>query len=364
MIRNSFILNAVNLFIFLALILNSPAIFANVAAPILTGNLSGEPGGFEKILIKSENLTLDFRPLGEKSSGAKVSIEAVYEIENTGAETPLELIFGLGRADVSDFAFFLDDAQIVPESNSAQAFSKNWKNPKKTIWQNKKEVSYAPNNSLSDVQVNLKIPPGSHKIKIIYKAEPTKNNAYAPVLLYQFAYILTPAKSWTGFNSLDVNVKIPAGWQIVADPEFEQNGEILTKHFETISADALTFTLGKPMPTGYYLLKSFLTFLFIFSLFGLPLIMIFLLIKSARKKNYIQPAGGLLWSLLWAGLTLASGFGAMFLADHFYKTVGNNDFTDVFLVFFLFILCFVIFVLGSAIWAITAVLINNKRRAE
>lgn len=358
-----------NLFLFLILLFNASGVRANMAAPSRGGRMSGEPSGLEKIFIKHETLTIDFRALGDKKSGGGVSVEAVYEIENKGAEQPLELVFALGWEDAGKFTFYLDDAPVRTELKQINDLPKNWQKPRNTLWINGKEVYYNPifgdsyNNASKNPTIKLVIPQGNHRLKAAYQCDPTRNYAYAPVLLYQFAYILAPAKDWAGFGGLDVTVNYPAGWKIVTDPGLEQNGEILTKHFDSIPADAITFTLGKPMPQGYFLLNSFLFILFLFCLFGIPLFIIFIAVRNSRKNKFVQPAKGLLWSLLWAILTGVSGFCAIFGADYFYPAI-TFGYGEVFYLFFLLILCFIIFVIGSAIWAIYAAVSNKRKPTE
>lgn len=351
---------SVTLLIFLALIFNAVEISANVAAPSQGGRVAGEPSGLEKITIKRENLTIDFRPLEDANKA--VLIEAVYEVENTGAEgKPLELVFAIGNQEFSKFTFFLDDTPVAAQAGKNFPASTNWQKPRETVWQKGQKIMYDAVMTPSGFGVSLTVPPGAHKLKAVYKTEPTRYYGNAPVLLYQFAYILSPSGDWSNFGGLDVTVNIPAGWQIVTDPNLQQNGEILNGHYDKIPADAFKFTIGKPLPDGYYLLNTFLTLLFFVFLIGLPLVMLFSVVRQALKNKFIQPASGLLWSLLWAGIVLAAGIGAIFGANYFYPAI-EYGYGSVFLIFFLIVLCFVIFIVGSAVWAIAALIINNRKK--
>ena len=292
-----FVLISITFLSLLALTQNSRQISANVAAPSQGGRITGEPNGLEKIYIRHESLTIDFRDLARENSPQKIAVEALYEIENTGADKRLDLVFVLATAEVSEFSFFLDETPVAVEMKNFQGLPESWQKPEKTKWLNGTELMYDPagynsGQPLKDAAVSLTIPKGSHKLRAAYKADPTKYYGYAPKLLYQFAYILAPAKDWAGFKSLDVKVHIPAGWQIVTDPELEQNGEILTRHFDNIPADAITFTLERTLPAGYYHLKDFLGVTLLLGLFGFPVLILFLSIRKAWRGNLLNPAMG------------------------------------------------------------------------
>ena len=83
---------------------------ANVGPPASGGQIVAEPIGIKDIAIAHETLTIDLRPLG---TNGRARVEAVYQLQNRGAEKKLDLLFASGSADVSDFYVWLDDQPVA-----------------------------------------------------------------------------------------------------------------------------------------------------------------------------------------------------------------------------------------------------------
>ena len=86
------------------------AVWANAGPPHVPGRLIGEPNGLESVAIKHERLTFDLRPL---AGAASAQVEALYEIENTGEECTVDLVFVSGPMVSDSAAVVLDDQPIV-----------------------------------------------------------------------------------------------------------------------------------------------------------------------------------------------------------------------------------------------------------
>jgi hypothetical protein len=69
-------------------------------------------------------------------------------------------------------------------------------------------------------------------------------------VLYQFAYVLAPARSWSGFAGLDVTVQLPTGWDVGVTPALSRTGDTLHGVFDNVPADAIA--LSVQAPRGWY----------------------------------------------------------------------------------------------------------------
>ena len=282
---------------------------ANVGVPSHGGTAGAEPAGLKQIFILGETLKIDLRPLAADASegGGRILVEAVYEVENKGADQKLDLIFAFGSA-FEDFQVRLDDREITSNAVELQNEPQSWKIPSNTPWLNGAQLEYAPGfkNSSGAQGFSLVMPAGKHRLKARYKAAPTQYSSN-PVKLWQFAYILAPARQWAGFGGLDVTIFAPKDWTVVSAPNLQRDGETLTGRFNEIPADALTLTAQSPIPFSYKLADIFLNVLFFSAIFLIPVALgIF-----AWKRGYQFKLAWLLGiglALLWSVLILLTGF--------------------------------------------------------
>src|SRR5262249_10812149 len=68
---------------------------ANVGPPYRGGQLTADPVGIKDVAIEREELTINLRPLAEVG---RARVEAVYHLNNAGAERKLDLLFASGSA--------------------------------------------------------------------------------------------------------------------------------------------------------------------------------------------------------------------------------------------------------------------------
>lgn len=333
---------------------------ANMAAPSQGGNMTGEPNGLENIFIRNERLTIDFRSVADESLVKLINVEAVYEVENTSADKSLTLIFVLGTSEISDFNFYLDEQQIAAQVEKAGDLPASWKVPQSTPWHKDRQLVYYPSVGYQKTaRIVLTIPSGAHTLKAQYKASSGKFYGEAPLQLYQFAYILAPARNWAGFGGLDVTVHTPDDWEFVSSPKIEQNGATTTAHFDKIPADALTFTFGKPLPQSYYLLDNVLFWLAILTIILPPFLLGWLFIRQKRKGN-VPPAIGFLLCLPYMILVGAMCFAAAYLADYIYPTI-TYGYGTALMIFVIPVLCIGLYLAGSLIWLVAAYIVNKKQ---
>ena len=348
--------------VLIALILLSDVsnkVSANLAAPSQGGNVTGEPSGLEEIYITNENLTIDFRPLGDLKNvtdDANVYVEAVYDIENKGEEKELKLVFAVGSQKVNDFQILFDDIAVAKtDSVKIEELPEAWRPPDETPWLEGKNLMYYPASSLTNsVSFSLVIPPGKHIIKTKYTSEAAIYRGLGKLRAFQFAYILAPAREWAGFGGLQVKVFLPKDWTIAALPELEREGEILKGNFAKIPADSLGITVQPPMPANHGLYANIFSAIFIFSMFGVPLC--FLIYGwFAGFKLKMPWLTGIGFGFVWALSFCISGYFASYGADNmipaaYYSSYGYGDFFDgLLLIFFTIVLIFA----GFGIWMLT-----------
>lgn len=214
----------------------SATVFANAAAPSQGGHAGAEPTGLEQVFILRESLKIDLRPLeADAREGQLILVEAVYELENRGAERRLELVFAFG-SDFKDFRVWLDEQPVGSQPVRLKEQPQSWDAPDKTPWLDGRKLDYAA-GSLSayggrDSQsFNPVVPAGRHRLRVSYSVAPTRYAA-SPVRYWQFAYVLAPAREWAGFGGLDVTVSAPQGWTLVTEPKLLPEGGDLRGHFD------------------------------------------------------------------------------------------------------------------------------------
>lgn len=357
---NSRVLNSIKLLLFASLILNAASAWANMAAPSQGAILTSEPNGLEKIYIRRERLTLDFRGVAETQASRTVAVEAVYDIENTDADKTLKLIFVLGINEVKDFNFYLDEQLLPSKFDDYSKLPKQWKAPLSTPWHDNKTLGFFPSDNIQKTAlIELTIPKGRHVLKAQYNASPATYSGFAPRQLYQFAYVLAPARNWAGFGGLDLTILMPEGWELITAPAMEQTGATMQKHFDQIPADALGFTFGKPLPPGYYQLDEVFFWLALASVFVPPFLLGWLFIRQNRR-GIVNPVMGFLLSLGWGILVGAAIFAASFGADYIYPTI-TYGYGGLFSFIFLFIMAAGVFVSGGFAWLLSAVIFNKRK---
>jgi hypothetical protein len=87
----------------------------------------------------------------------------------------------------------------------------------------------------------LDLPAGEHVLRLRQGARPAPDHSQTPVL-WQLAYVLGPARRWSSFRLLEVEVRLPPGWNVAADPPLARAPEGLRGTFAALPADSLVLT--------------------------------------------------------------------------------------------------------------------------
>ncbi len=343
------------------------AAFANAAAPSQGGAAGAEPTGLEQVFILRESLSIDLRRLEEADShdGQLILVEAVYELENRGAERRLDLVFAFGSA-FKDFRVWLDDQPIGSQSVRLKERPRSWDVPGTTPWLDGRKLDYAGGssssyNALDSQSFNPVVPPGKHRLRASYSVTPTRY-AGSPVRYWQFAYVLAPAREWAGFGGLDVTVSAPRGWTVVTEPKLSPEGVDMKGRFDRLPADALALTARAPVPFYYHLANYFFLLLFLLAVFASPLTIIII----ARRRGYklrLSWLWGVGAALLWGLLILATGFlyavGAGYTVPRGQYSAAGYE--GLFTIFGSVLLAVAAIPLGLALWLLTTYFIRKRK---
>jgi len=342
------------------------AAFANAAAPSQGGHTGAEPTGLEQVFIVRESLSIDLRRLEEARShaGQLILVEAVYELENRGAERRLELVFAFGSA-FKDFRVWLDDQPVGSQPVRLKEQPRSWDVPDTTPWLEGRKLGYAGRSKSSYGERDSQsfdpvVPPGRHRLRASYSVTPSRY-ASSPVLYWQFAYVLAPAREWAGFGGLDVTVSAPRGWTVVTEPKLALEGGDLKGSFDQLPADALALTARAPDPFYYDLANYSFLLLFLLAIFASPV----LIIIFAWRRGY-QLRLSWLWgagaALLWALLILASGI--LYAVGAGYTVppgqYSAEGYEGIFAIFGSVLLAVAAFPLGLGLWLLTTYFIRQR----
>jgi hypothetical protein len=224
---------------------------ANAGAPWGGGSHAGEPGGIEAIRIAHEELVIDLRPLAERDG--QVFVAATYHLDNPVSEQQLDLVFATG-SDSTDFRVMLDGRPVQLTNTRPTPLPKSWRAPSTTPLFDGSELQYHLAHADESRSFQLVVPPGRHDLAVSYRSDAVRYHHGDPTVLWQFAYVLSPARTWAGFGGLDVTVHVPAGWRAAVEPALIREGDMLRGTFENVPADALALTIQAPV--GNYTLVA------------------------------------------------------------------------------------------------------------
>jgi hypothetical protein len=221
-----------------------------MVAPQEPASALGEPTGtFEGLTVLSERLLLDLRPLGVGRE--HVVVESEYRIANAGGRRSLTLTFptagGRLRDDVQGGAW-LDETRLPLAPAPLTPVPADWIVPALTPGLGgAAPVPLALSAWGKDLMTaTVDVPAGEHVLRLRHGARPAADHSRTPAL-WQLAYVLAPARRWSGFRLLEVEVLLPAGWNVAADPPLARAPAGLRGTFAVVPSDALALTAQGPI---------------------------------------------------------------------------------------------------------------------
>jgi hypothetical protein len=220
---------------------------ANMANPVAPGDAVGEPSGeLAGLHIERESLELDLRPLAE---GSAARIDATYHVRNDGEARSVDLVFVAAGLSDEAHGVWLDGTAVDFRSELVNSFDPPadvpWRPPQTTPGLSGGTNAYSARYE-GVLRFTLLLTPGTHQIRVSYPATATAVSGAGPVRLWQLGYVLSPARQWASFGTLDVLVRVPAGWSFASDPQLQRSGDEARGTFQGVPADAIGITAQYP----------------------------------------------------------------------------------------------------------------------
>lgn len=237
---------------FLMLVCNQNIAWANMANPWNAGDIVGEPiGVFRQLDIIQENLLFDLRSLANSQLN-QPEITANYQINNQGKTVNADLLFispgmktGSVIIDGKNIPFkTINKPKIAPEWQKSMnmpilgemmGFTQNGANF--TLY----------DQSETGFQFTANLPKGEHSIQVSYFVKPNEYNGSDIYREYLIGYLLSPARNWASFGKLDMEVKLPPGWDVKTSLQMQRHGDILQASFNGIPGDMFGITTRPPV---------------------------------------------------------------------------------------------------------------------
>jgi hypothetical protein len=299
--------------VMISVVLVAPrAASANVGPRSWGGQLAGEPAGIHDIAILREELAIDMRPL---AGDGRVRVTATYHLDNRAAEQALDLVLASGSGEPAESRVTLDGGDVATALRLDVVLPASWQAPAATPLPDGGELDYELRERGAPLGFRLTVPPGRHALAVSYAADAVYRYDDEPTVLRQFAYVLSPARSWAGFGGLDVTVRLPAGWKAGVSPALARGGDTLHAVFSGVPADAIALTVAAPAG-AYWLVRYAAGALFAVVALGGGVAVS----RAAAARQRRRWAAGKLPSLLaalvgggaWSAAFLAAGLFAIF----------------------------------------------------
>jgi len=271
---------------------------ANAGKPWGGGVRAGELGGIEGVAIAREELVIDLRPL--VTEGELATVRATYHLDNRGDARRLDLVFATGSAAVG-FRVLLDGRPVAITHMPDAVLPESWRPPGGTPGLGGGELGYQLDRVPPPEGFQLDVPPGRHELAISYGGDPMRYHRGEPTILYQLAYVLSPARTWAGFGGLDVTVHVPPGWRAAVEPALAREGDTLRGTFAAIPADALGITVQAPAGAAYSIAKVATNALLVLVLLGGGFVVV-LWTRASERRRLLKPASvfaALVRGLVW-----------------------------------------------------------------
>ncbi len=240
------------LLVFLMLFFQQNIAWANMANPWNAGDTVGEPiGVFRQLDIIQENLLFDLRSLTNSQLNLG-QIVANYLINNQGEAANVDLLFispGIKTGNVT-----IDGNNIPFQIINKPKIAPEWQKPinmpmlGEMMGFAQADANFTLYSQLeTGFQFTANLPKGKHSIQVSYFVKPNEYNGSDIYREYLIGYLLTPARNWASFGKLDMEVKLPPGWEVKTSLEMQRHGDILQASFNGIPADFFGITTRPPI---------------------------------------------------------------------------------------------------------------------
>lgn len=227
-----------------------PAAHANMVPPWVEGYPVGEPlGALAHIAIVEEDLVFDLLPLAE--TGREYEVSASYKLNNHGPAAQVELLFvspgitsAQAKLDDAPLEFVREENVPVPREWSAPDRSPPLAGENEDGWEifyhgfrgEQREFYYV-------LRFKAAILPGEHVLTVRYQTDASSHYVGDPYEMYQVGYVLSPAKSWQSFGTLNLTLRVPEDWAFASSLPLEAAEGGFAARFDGLPADNLAFSL-------------------------------------------------------------------------------------------------------------------------
>ena len=289
---------------------------ANAGRPTSDGFPAGDPSGIVDVAITHEELVIDLRPLADRGL---VLVRATYHLDSPAGAKQLDLVFASGVGRLADFQVALDNRMLASKLVAGADLPKSWRPPATTPLPEGGDLGFDVRLADASFGFQLDVAPGAHELVISYAAEAVAHHARQPTILHQFAYVLSPARTWGGFGGLDVTVQVAPGWIMAVTPAMTRAGDTFTGTYPAIPADAIALTARAPLGAYSIVAVAAWVLLGLVTIGGGVLVYLIALTRERRRAR-----AGKLCAPGLAAFGLAALWATAFLAAALFMLFGSS----------------------------------------
>ena len=205
----------------------------------------GEPVILDDVHVLSEELIIDLENINP-------SIEIKYVLDNRWRARTVPLVFDLGTHDQALMKVELNGKTIDYSCLNDFENPVAWKVPDQTPGLDGEsfiEYAWSGTNDINTdekggaLQFDFNLPRFKSELSVFYWINLLETSSSGPHSYKQLVYVLSSAREWTSFGTLDVEIRLPRGWHVASNPELNREGNTLKRTFQGIPGDALTVTM-------------------------------------------------------------------------------------------------------------------------
>ena len=283
----------------LLLVLLTPA-SAN-SAPTRLGGTGGSALTVDEgcpVTVTAEQLTFDVSGAGD-SNGLTAHVKAVYQMENP-TENPLSV----------QMSFYLEEHRghmdsLVDVDSAVSSITADGQSLPFTIQEVETEDAAVDRFALTYA---VEFPAwGTREVAVAYLSSSYGLREGTTYWTQEFTYLLSPARHWAEFGSLDIIIRTPEPVPYIVRsslPLREAEERCYTAHFDGLPDGELTFTLYPRLSitladrlhavlTSYQFTFAFFLLILPLTLLALPALLIFLLQRRSRRQPWRSFTTGL-----------------------------------------------------------------------
>ena len=241
------------------------------------------------VTVTAEQLTFDVSGAGD-SNGLTAHVKAVYQMENP-TENPLSV----------QMSFYLEEHRghmdsLVDVDSAVSSITADGQSLPFTIQEVETGDAAVDRFALT---YTVEFPAwGTREVAVAYLSSSYGLREGTTYWTQEFTYLLSPARHWAEFGSLDITIRTPERVPYIVRsslPLREAEERCYTAHFDSLPDGELTFTLYPRLSitladrlhavlTSYQFTFAFFLLILPLTLLALPALLIFLLQRRSRRQ--------------------------------------------------------------------------------